>query len=230
MRPANIANYWHAFAWFREWDPDKRVLVEALVHASDPQLAPATARVNQSALAAKFARRPSYKQLGGLEFVSEFDVSRVGASGHVELHGGKHYCAGLWWHVSCELGAGKGGADDIGLRLRSSLPPGASYPDQGLVGDAAAVGFVLDFALAVRHHSAARETWDSAHPAPGVVLRPLRTPSGVQPAGTGLGWPSFKFKGSIDSAPITRANFKAAGSPVVKDGKLAVKATITLKG
>lgn len=55
----------------REWDRDKEVLVEALVHAADARLARACTKDNGASLPAKFARRPSYKQLTRLEFVSE---------------------------------------------------------------------------------------------------------------------------------------------------------------
>ncbi|KAL4457718.1 hypothetical protein ABPG75_012583 [Micractinium tetrahymenae] len=225
MRPANIANYWHAYQWFREWDPDKQVLVEALVHAADPQLALVSAKVGGAKLAARFAWRHSYEKPTRLEFVSEIDVSAVEGSGTVILHGPSQYWAGAWWHVSCEVGFG-GGQDNVGLYLRTSLPPGATFPEQGLVGCAAAVGVVLDFVLSARHQNGISVAWDSAHKASSVTLCPLRSPDAVRTKGTGRGWPSFVFKGTIDGAPITRANFKAAGSPVVRDGKMALHATV----
>ncbi|KAL4457717.1 hypothetical protein ABPG75_012582 [Micractinium tetrahymenae] len=172
MRPVNIANYWHAFSWFREWDPDKQVLVEALVHAADPQLAAVSARVRMCQLPAKFARRASYKKPTRLEFVSQ----------------AKH----------------------------------------GLVG-AAAVGPVLDFSLAVGHYSGASRSWNSVLKSENSALLPLSNVGVITANGYRWGWPKFALTGTIDGAPITRANFRSAGSPVVKDGKMAVQVTVTLK-
>ncbi|KAL4457716.1 hypothetical protein ABPG75_012581 [Micractinium tetrahymenae] len=231
MRPANIANYWHAFRWFSGWDASKEVLVEALVHAAAPQLAAVAAKVQQHQLPAKFVRRASYKKLRRMEFVTEVDVSTLpDGDSQNRMRSGKRYWAGAWWRTLLELGCdyNKGG---IGIYLEYILPPGATYPQRGVMGAAAAVGPVLDFSLAVAHYRGTSVSccWDSVLEAKDETLLPLTDPGRVGANGYSRGWPSFKIRGSIDGAAITRANFRSAGSPIVKDGKMAVKATITLK-
>lgn len=225
MRPVNSANYWHYFSWFREWDRDKEVLLEALVHASDAQLAQAC-KYQDASLPAKFVKRPSYKQLTSLDIVSEIDVSSI-VNGE-SAYGKWHYWAGHRWRVSCDLTQE---GDGIGLYLSCNPLHGSVRADSGLIGTAA-VGPRLEFSFAVANHNngGGGDSWSSAHTGRETVLRPLfYSHPGGGVSGAGHGWARFPFTDTIDGAPITRANFRAPGSPVVRDGKMTVKAAITLK-
>lgn len=135
----------------------------------------------------------------------------------------KRYWAGAWWHTSLSFYADNA---NIGAFLSCSLPCGATCPASGLVG-AAAVGPIVDFSIAVAHYASggAREGWDSQLSGFNSTFRPLSQAH----VSAKRGWACFNFEGTCGGEPITRANFKAAESLLVKDGKVAVKATIRLK-
>lgn len=156
----------------------------------------------------------------------QIDVSSI-VNGE-SAYGKWHYWAGHRWRVSCDLTQE---GDGIGLYLSCNPLHGSVRADSGLIGTAA-VGPRLEFSFAVANHNngGGGDSWSSAHTGRETVLRPLfYSHPGGGVSGAGHGWARFPFTDTIDGAPITRANFRAPGSPVVRDGKMTVKAAITLK-
>lgn len=155
----------------------------------------------------------------------QIDVSSIVDGG--SAYGASHYWAGHRWQASCDLSEG---GDGIGVYLFCEPPPGGLCANSGLIGRAA-VGPRLNCTLAVADHSGGSggRTWSSACTGSEEVMRSLQEGRpGHAASGVGTGWDLFEFTGTIDGAPITRANFRAPGSPVVKDGKMTVKANVTL--
>lgn len=140
--------------------------------------------------------------------------------------------AGGWWRASFSAGKEKSASAEesgIGVFLSYALPPGVRCAGDGAVRDAA-VGPVVDYTLAVGIHSdgsggASGPSWDSSHTASNDALLPLYGTGGVD----SWGWQHFEFMSGWPSGrPITLANFRKVGSPVVRDGKMKVKITVNL--